>query len=81
MVRSSSAMLAGSDVRTGTSAKDMPFITSTSKIEIASIIPAISWLVPERVIVWRASSVRIIPPRGAIGSRMRRISEAATYLS
>jgi len=30
MLRSSSAMVAGSDARTGTSANEMPFMTSTS---------------------------------------------------
>ena len=38
-------------------------------------------LVPESVSVLRASSARRIVPLGVIGSRMRFISEAATYLS
>ena len=36
---------------------------------------------PERVSRLRAVSARTMLPRGAIGSRMRRISEAETYLS
>ncbi len=78
---SSSAIAAGSGVFTGTMANDMPFITSTSKTAIASSMPAISSSLPDRVMVCRASSDRIMLLRGQIGSRMRRLSEAATYLS
>ena len=59
----------------------VPRMTSTSKIEIASIMPATSWPLPESVRVWRALSARTMAPRRAIGSRIRRVSEAATYLS
>jgi hypothetical protein len=59
----------------------MPFITSMSNTEIASIMVAMSWLVPERVMVLRALSALMTALRGEIGSRMRFISAAATYLS
>jgi len=81
IVFNSSAIALGWDVRTGTMPKDIPFITSTSKIEMASSIFLTSWSLPESVIVFRTSSVRTTPPRGEIGSMMRLISFALTYLS
>ena len=81
IARRSSIIFSGWDATTGTIATDMPLMTSTSKTEMVSSMAAMSDLVPESVSVLRASSARRIVPWGVIGSRMRFISEAATYLS
>ena len=77
----SSIIVSGWDATTGTIVTDIPLMTSTSKTEMVSSMAAMSDLVPESVSVLRASSARRIVPLGVIGSRMRFISEAATYLS
>ena len=75
----SSTIFSGWGVFTGTTANDMPFMTSTSNTEIESSMLSISAGEPLSARILRASSACTIAPFGTIGSSTRATSVAETY--